>query len=92
MDVATSRVEVGIRDLKNHLSRYIEAAKDGKEVVVTDRGRPVARLLAVDASTDRLAELVDQGLVRPAAATARTRPEPVSTAGTVSDLVAEQRR
>ena len=32
----------------------------GEEVIVTDRGRPVARLSALDATDDRLAELIWQ--------------------------------
>ncbi|MCJ7672194.1 MAG: type II toxin-antitoxin system prevent-host-death family antitoxin, partial [Acidimicrobiia bacterium] len=40
MAVATSRVEVGVRDLKNNLSRYLDRVKEGEEVIVTDRGRP----------------------------------------------------
>lgn len=35
---------VGIARLKAQLSRYLEAAKRGDEVVVTERGRPVAKL------------------------------------------------
>ncbi len=40
-------MEVGIRELKNHLSRYLERVRDGDEVVVTDRGRAIARVGAV---------------------------------------------
>lgn len=61
--VATS-TEVGIRDLKNGLSKYLERVRAGEEVIVTDRGRPVARLSAIDESTDRLADLVAAGVVR----------------------------
>jgi prevent-host-death family protein len=60
--VTTSRypgaVDVGIRELKAHLSEYVERARGGTEVVVTDRGRPVARLVpfsgrsAVEAGID----------------------------------------
>lgn len=93
MDVATSRVEVGVRDLKNNLSRYLDRVKDGEEVIVTDRGRPVARLSAMDHSTDRLAELIAAGVVRPPKSTTRSRPERrIKPKGSVSDLVAEQRR
>lgn len=93
MDVATSRSEVGIRDLKNGLSRYIERVRAGEEVIVTDRGRPVARLTAVDEATDRLAELVAAGVVRPPSRRARHRPGPrIAAKGPVSDLVDEQRR
>jgi prevent-host-death family protein len=32
-------------ELKAKLGRYMQAARAGEEIVVTDRGRPVARLL-----------------------------------------------
>lgn len=37
-------MEVSIRDMKNRLSKYLKLVRMGKEVVITDRGRPVARL------------------------------------------------
>lgn len=40
-------MNVSVRDLKAKLSRYLKAAQAGKDVVVTSRGRPVARILAV---------------------------------------------
>ncbi len=93
MNVASSRVEVGIRDLKNSLSRYIERVRQGEEVIVTDRGRPVARLSSLDQSSDWLAELVASGAVRPPKHVGRHRPERrIKSKGSVSDLVAEQRR
>ena len=93
MNVATSRTEVGIRELKNGLSRYIDRVESGEEVIVTDRGRPVAKLSPLDASDDRLAQLVAAGVVRPPTSRTRQRPGPRITAkGNVSDLVAEQRR
>jgi prevent-host-death family protein len=93
MRVATSRSEVGIRDLKNGLSKYIERVRAGEEVIVTDRGRPVARLSSVDEPTDRLADLVAAGLVRPPAGKRRQRAQRrIAGKGSVSDLVAAQRR
>lgn len=93
MTVATSRSEVGIRDLKNGLSKYIDRVRLGEEIIVTDRGRPVARLSAVDGSMDRLADLVAAGVVRPPTRDGRGRPQRrIKAKGSVSDLVAEQRR
>lgn len=93
MPVAISRVEVGVRDLKNNLSRYLDRVKAGEEVIVTDRGRPVARLSAVDSSMDHLSDLIAAGLVRPATRPSRrVPPRRIKPAGSVSDLVAEQRR
>jgi prevent-host-death family protein len=93
MNVAMSSVEVGVRELRNHLSRYLERVRDGEEVVVTDHGRPVARLSPVDRSTDRLAALVASGAARPPRTKQRARPvRRIQTEGPVSDLVADQRR
>lgn len=40
------RHEVGIRDLRNALSRWITKVREGDQVVVTDHGKPVALLSA----------------------------------------------
>jgi prevent-host-death family protein len=94
MKVATStRVEVGVRDLKNNLSRYLEQVESGVEVVVTDRGRPIARLNGIDdASQDKLAALIAAGVVRPPTSRVRRRPVPLASSSPVSELVAEQRQ
>jgi prevent-host-death family protein len=94
MDVATSTSEVGIRELKNGLSAYIDRVRNGEEVIVTDRGRPVARLSSLDADQDHLAELIAAGIVRaPTSSKRRHVPKHrIKSKGTVSDLVAEQRR
>lgn len=88
----SSAQEVGVRQLKNALSRYLAAVRDGQELVVTDRGRPVARIVPAGRSLDRLAELVAEGKVRPARPGPRPTPTPRRVDGTVSDLVTEQRR
>ena len=54
----------GIAQLKARLSEYLARVQAGEEVVVTDRGRPVAKLVpAVDAD-EHLRELERRGLVR----------------------------
>ena len=92
MDVATSRTEVGVRDLKNNLSRYLARVRNGEEVLVTDHGRPVARLSPVEASTSGLDALIEAGLAQPPTSDRRALPKLIHATGTVSDLVAEQRR
>lgn len=37
---------VGLKVLKNKLSEYVRAAAAGETVVITDRGRPIAELVA----------------------------------------------
>jgi len=36
--------EVGIAELKAHLSEYVRAASKGKEIVIKDRDTPIAKL------------------------------------------------
>lgn len=38
---------VSLREANQNLSRYVEAVQQGQEVVITRRGVPVARLVAV---------------------------------------------
>ena len=37
-------MDVGVRELKQHLSEYLERASRGEAIRVTDRGRPLAML------------------------------------------------
>lgn len=43
-------MNVSVRELKAGLSRYLREARAGRDVVITSRGRPVARLLPVSGS------------------------------------------
>ena len=82
-----------MRDLKNNLSRYLEQVELGVEVVVTDRGRPIARLNGIDdVSQDKLAALIAAGVVQPPTSRVRRRPVPLASSSPVSELVAEQRQ
>lgn len=57
-----------IAELKARLSEYVAMAKNGDDVLITERGRPVAKLVPLSgelAEEGRLAELVRGGLVRP---------------------------
>ena len=84
-------MEVGVRELRNNLSRYLERVRDGEEVVVTDRGYAIARILPMGAERV-LDRLVADGVVTPAARPKRRAGTPMSSDGPVSDLVAGQRR
>lgn len=60
---------VGIRELKNRLTYHLHLIRQGKEVVVTDRGKPIAMLKPIERSEkqpgleERLAFLAEQGLI-----------------------------
>jgi prevent-host-death family protein len=85
--------EVGVRELRNSLSRWLDRVKQGEEIVVTERGRPVARLSPASAGF-ALDDLVARGVAIPP--TGRPRdddlPPPLPVVGRLSDVVLEQRR
>lgn len=41
-------IVVGVQEAQTHLSRLIERAAEGEEVIVVDEGRPVAKILAYE--------------------------------------------
>lgn len=56
-------MNVGIRELKQHLSRYVARAREGETIVITDRGVPVAKLEKVqtDEPPEALKHLIESG-------------------------------
>ena len=60
---------VGVRELKNRLTQYLRRAKEGEEVVVTERGRPIAVIQPIEAAQQvssleaKLARLAAQGFL-----------------------------
>ena len=84
-------MEVGVRELRNHLSRYLDRVRDGAELVVTERGHAIARVVPVEGERV-LDRLIAEGVVTPARVTRGRAPKPIKTKSTVSDLVGEQRR
>jgi len=56
---------IGIRELRQQASRYLRVVERGEIVEVTDRGRPVARLVPID-PVGPLARLAAAGRLQPA--------------------------
>lgn len=57
----------GVAELKARLSFYLASVKEGEEVTVTDRGKPIARLVPLEPAArgqGRLQELARLGVVR----------------------------
>jgi prevent-host-death family protein len=81
---------IGIKQLRDGLSRHLTAVRAGTTVTVTDHGHPIARIVPVDALTV-LDQLIAEGVVRPAAQPVRSRPQPVRATGPISELVADER-
>jgi len=58
--------KIGIRELRQHASRYVAMAKAGLRVPVTDRGKLVAYLVPADAGGTTFERMKAAGQVRPA--------------------------
>lgn len=82
---------VGIKELRDGLSRYLAEVREGRVITVTDHGRPVARIVPVAGPTS-LERLIAEGRVQPARERTRSAPTPVTSSGPVTELVDEQRR
>ncbi len=57
--------EIGIRELRQNASKYLRRVAGGETLVITDRGRPVARLVPIQPTGGRDA-LIRSGRLRPA--------------------------
>lgn len=58
--------QVGVRELRQNLSKYLRRVTSGERLEVTERGNPVAVLGPVDESGSALRRLVASGRARPA--------------------------
>ena len=83
---------VNIGDLKARLSAHIQLVRDGEEVLVCDRNKPVARIVpcAFESHSEQEQRLVARGVLTPPL---KKRPASISwpePPGNVSDEVMEQ--
>lgn len=62
-------VQVGLREANMHFSKYLKLVREGQEVVVTERGNPVAvikPLMKEGTPEDKIKSLEDRGILRKA--------------------------
>lgn len=61
-------ITVGVREAKVNLSRLLKQVREGIQVVITDRGEPVGRIVPVRSEElsleDRLKDLEKRGILR----------------------------
>jgi len=89
-------MKVGVRELRNNLSRYLDRVHAGDELVETDHGREIAKVVPLGGQERRssaIDRLIAEGLASPAKKDHRSLGgELVPAAEPVSPLVADQRR
>jgi prevent-host-death family protein len=87
---------VGLREAKENLSRLVNEVKKGAEIILTERGKPVARLAPiVDEALSleaRLAKLEHAGWLEPPNRHAQKMPAPLPLLGEkAQELLQEDR-
>jgi prevent-host-death family protein len=84
---------IGLRELNQNPSKVVARVRAGESIIVTDRGRPVLRMVPESEHPDTLARLVSSGQVRPP--TAPGMPELIAELAdgpdSLSELMVEDR-
>ena len=89
-----SEVDVAVSELRANLSSWLARARAGEDVVVTERGVPVARLSGIG-EAGLLERLTNEGVIarpRVARRPKATAADRVSARGSVSEIISEHRR
>ena len=85
-------MEVGVRELRENLSEWLERAAKGEEIVVTERGRPKVRIAAAGGE-HLLDRLVREGRATPSTRPRRRLPPPLEVEGNpVTEALLTHRR
>jgi prevent-host-death family protein len=94
---AAASTRIGIRELRQHASVYVDLAEKGYTIDITNRGRLVARLVPVREAGSPLERLIAAGILEPAeegGGAAGLEPYPAPTAGqpTASGVLGQRRQ
>jgi prevent-host-death family protein len=54
-------ISVGIKELKDKLSGYVDKVRHGEEIVVTDRGKEIALVIPISRERNAVKQLVGSG-------------------------------
>jgi prevent-host-death family protein len=84
-------MDIGIRELRDGLSRHLAQVREGHTITVTDHGKPIAKIVPVEGLTG-LQRLIAEGKARPPLRPKRPARIPSEAGGIVSDLIGDQRR
>ena len=91
-------ISVGIKDLKNNLSRYLSRVKKGEDILITERGKTIARMIRERSEKvtikDALSPLILKGVVAlPTKELTKDISAPTKVPGKpVSEMAIEDRR
>ena len=89
-------MKIGLREANLHFSRYIQQVREGQQIILTERGEPMALLKPLRSSSDtlenRLQDLEMRGLLRRASKGTFRLPRAVRIQGKrLSEFVSAER-
>ena len=62
-------VTVGVRDAKINLSKLLKMVRNGSEIILTDRGQPIGKIVPINSESlplnARIKRLEEQGVIEP---------------------------
>ncbi len=87
---------VGIREAKVQLSRLIRKVKQGVEIVITDRGKPVGKIVPLHPSTrsfvERVKDLEMRGIIEEKESPSKALPPPIPVGGDMAQKYLQENR
>ncbi|TMI82537.1 MAG: type II toxin-antitoxin system prevent-host-death family antitoxin [Bacillati bacterium ANGP1] len=81
MEGAVKIRSAGVREAKAHLSRLLRDVQQGREWIITEHGRPIAKVVPIEkvrlSLEERIRRLQDEGVIEPAPRDVRRLPAPL---------------
>lgn len=94
--VSLTMKNVGVAELKAKLSEYLAMVKGGEEILITERGKPIAKMVRAEPMGEELERLVRKGIVTPPVEPLPSdffdRPRPKAKGEPISETVIRERR
>ncbi len=87
---------VGIREAKIHLSHLMKKVRQGREIVITDRGKPVGKIVPIHNLRLPLAERVNdlemRGIIEEKKSPSKPLPPPLPAEGEIAQKFLQEGR
>jgi prevent-host-death family protein len=90
-------ISIGVREAKINLSKLLKMVRAGKEVVITDRGKPVGKIVALSLDnvsfTERVRLMEERGWIEPQKKKSNTKlPPPLPAPDEIAQKLLQEGR
>jgi len=87
---------VGIREAKIHFSNLMKKVRKGMEIIITDRGKPVGKIVPLNRPSPSLAERINdlemRGIIEEKKSPFKNLPPPVPLDGDIAQKLLQESR